>query len=106
MSKYEHILAKGNKYGKVTLLSHIEAVAFFAQVAAQYAGLSIETARLGGLLHDIGKASPLFQKTIKGIRTNPLEMNFRHEIASIFFLNIIDEAFRPQMIDMIIAHHK
>jgi CRISPR-associated endonuclease/helicase Cas3 len=106
MSKYDHILAKSPKYGKVTLLSHIVSVAHFAQTAAQYAGLNVEIARLGGLLHDIGKASLLFQRTLNGIRPNPLEMNFRHEIASIFFLKMVDEAFWPQLIDMIIAHHK
>ncbi|MDR2449691.1 MAG: CRISPR-associated endonuclease Cas3'', partial [Prevotellaceae bacterium] len=106
MSRYDHILAKSDKYGKTTLLSHIKSVASFAQKAAQYAGLNIEIARLGGLLHDIGKASPLFQKTAKGIRQNPLDMSFRHEIASIFFLKIVDKAFWPQMVDMIIAHHK
>ncbi|MDR2026179.1 MAG: CRISPR-associated helicase Cas3' [Prevotellaceae bacterium] len=106
MSKYDHILAKSSKYGTTTLLSHINSVAFFAQVAAQYAGLNVEIARLGGLLHDIGKASSLFQKTVQGIRPNPLDMNFRHEIASIFFLKIVDKAFWPQIIDMIIAHHK
>jgi CRISPR-associated endonuclease/helicase Cas3 len=106
MSKYDHILAKSDRYGKITLLSHIESVSFFAQIAAQYAGLDTEIARLGGLLHDIGKASPLFQETIKGIRLNPLKMNFRHEIASIFFLKVVDEAFWNQIIDMIIAHHK
>jgi CRISPR-associated endonuclease/helicase Cas3 len=106
MSKYDHILAKSDKYGKITLLYHIESVASFAQIAAQYAGLNVEIARLGGLLHDIGKASPLFQKTVKGIRPNPLEMSFRHEIASIFFLKTVDEAFWTQIIDMIIAHHK
>ncbi|MDR2410028.1 MAG: CRISPR-associated helicase Cas3' [Bacteroidales bacterium] len=106
MSKYDHILAKSDKYGGTTLLSHIKSVAFFAQMAAQYAGLNVEIARLGGLLHDIGKVSPLFQKTMQGIQPSPLEMRFRHEIASIFFLKIVDKAFWSQMVDMIIAHHK
>jgi CRISPR-associated endonuclease/helicase Cas3 len=106
MSKYDHILAKSDRYGKITLLSHIKSVSFFAQIAAQYAGLDTGIARLGGLLHDTGKASPLFQKTIQGIRPNPAEMNFRHEIASVFFLKLADEAFWNKIIDMIIAHHK
>jgi CRISPR-associated endonuclease/helicase Cas3 len=106
MSNYNHILAKSAKNGSVTLLSHIRSVALFAQIAAQHAGLDVETARTGGLLHDIGKASPLFQRMINGQRPNPSDMSFRHEIASIFFLKIADMAIRPQMIDMIIAHHK
>ena len=31
---------------------------------------------------------------------------FRHEIASLFFLNLVDRALWDPVIDMIIAHHK
>jgi len=58
-------------------------------------------------LHDIGKVSPLFQRKLENnYRANPFEMNFRHEIASLFFLDMVDKSIRPQVIDMIIAHHK
>ena len=106
MSKYDHILAKSVENGGTTLKSHIELVAYFAQKGAEYAGLNVDIAMKGALLHDIGKASPLFQKKLNGVRPNPLEMNFRHEIASLFFLNIIKKDEWPHVIDMIIAHHK
>ena len=106
MSKFDHILAKSIENGGSTLKSHIESVAYFATIAANYAGLDVSIVKQGAILHDIGKASPLFQKKLKGICHNPLEMNFRHEIASTFFLKIIDKEIWPQIIDMIIAHHK
>ena len=106
MNKYDHILAKSIENGGTTLLSHVQSVKYFAVEAAKYAGLDIVIAEKGALIHDIGKTSPLFQRKLKGYRSNPLEMNFRHEIASLFFLSMVEERIRPQTIDMIVAHHK
>ena len=106
MNKYDHILAKSKENGGTTLSFHICSVAEFAIIAAKYAGLDTSIARKGGLIHDIGKASPLFQKKLYGYKSSPLEMNFRHEIASLFFLGLVEEQIRPQIVDMIIAHHK
>lgn len=61
--------------------------------------------KIGALLHDIGKASPLFQARLKGEKT-PYEKVFRHEVASLFFLKLIERSLWPEVIDMIIAHHK
>lgn len=106
MSRYDSILAKSIENGGTTLKSHLESVAHFAQIAARHAGLDVDIARTGALLHDIGKASPLFQKKLRGIRPSPLEISFRHEIASLFFLKVVDKKIWPQIIDMIVAHHK
>lgn len=106
MNIHTDILAKSKKNGGQTLISHLKAVAEFAVKAASYAGLDKETARLGGLLHDIGKASPLFQQKLHGYRPAPGEMPFRHEIASLFFLKTIPTDYWDSVIDMIIAHHK
>lgn len=105
MSKYDHILAKSAENGGITLQSHLESVAHFAVIAARYAGVNTELARQGALLHDIGKASILFQKRLRR-KPSPLEMPFRHEIASLFFLKLVPSDCRPAVIDMIIAHHK
>lgn len=105
MSKYEHILAKSPQYGGQTLKDHLLAVAELAVKAAQYANLDIETARIGALLHDIGKTSTIFQQRLER-RPSPVEMTFRHEIASLFFLKIVDKQYWNYIIDMTIAHHK
>lgn len=106
MSKYDYILAKSKENGGTSLSFHLQSVADFSVKAAIYGNLNIEIARKGALMHDIGKASPVFQKKLRGYKANPFEMNFRHEIASLFFLGLIDEQMRPPVIDMIVAHHK
>lgn len=105
MNNYNHILAKSVENGATTLESHLESVADFAVVAARYAGMDTEVALQGALLHDIGKASVVFQKRLRS-KPSPLELPFRHEIASLFFLKLVSPDLQPFMIDMIVAHHK
>lgn len=105
MSSYNHILAKSIENGGMTLESHLGSVASFAVLAARHAGMDIEIARQGALLHDIGKASIVFQRRLKN-RPSPLELPFRHEIASLFFLKLSHPELWPFMVSMIIAHHK
>lgn len=106
MSNYDEILAKSSKNGGTTLVSHLLLVKRYAIEAAQHAGLDPMIAEKGAIMHDIGKVSPLFQRVLHGYRPSPLEMKFRHEIASLFFLDGVEESIRPQIIDMIVAHHK
>lgn len=106
MNRYDHILAKSAENGGTTLKSHLESVADFAVIAARYVGVDPTTACLGALLHDIGKASPVFQKKLRDKYPCPSEMSFRHEIASLFFLKLVSPELWPEMIDMIVAHHK
>ncbi len=101
MQEYQNILAKSDG---TTLLQHLKDVADAASVFAHKIGIDAELARKGAILHDIGKASPLFQKSLKGI-TEP-GFIFRHEIASLMFISLVDKAERPAMIEMIAAHHK
>ena len=106
MQKFEHILAKGEKNGRMTLVQHLFDVASIAVQVANHMGLNSSIAYKGGILHDIGKASPQFQKTLlKGFKRPPGYI-FRHEIASLFFISLIEEKDRPAIIDMIVAHHK
>ncbi len=106
MNDFDHILAKSASNGGTTLINHIKKVAEYAVIAANHFGLNKDIAQQGAILHDIGKVSPLFQQKLKGYRQSPMEMNYRHEIASLFFLKTIDKKIWPEVIDMIVAHHK
>ena len=100
---FDHILAKSNG---ITLQQHLEDVAKIAVCIAQNVGLDPEIARMGAHLHDIGKASPIFQERLKQKNRSPCALVFRHEIASLFFLSLIENVEKRQTITrMIIAHH-
>ena len=103
MNNYNHILAKSVENGATTLGSHLESVADFAVVAARYAGMDTEVALQGALLHDIGKASVVFQKRLRS-KPSPLELPFRHEIASLFFLKLVSPDLRPSVILKLFLH--
>ncbi|MEN0003495.1 MAG: CRISPR-associated helicase Cas3' [Bacteroidota bacterium] len=111
MKKFDHILAKSaDRKGNpgTTLIDHLTHVAWVAEAFAKYLGLDQHIARTGAILHDIGKASPVFQERLKPSYKKPLEGHdpYRHELGSLLFLHLVDEAMRPQVIDMVVAHHK
>lgn len=97
------IKAKG-KPEETTLYEHLLLVSNVIEKVAKYAGIDKGIARKGAILHDIGKASTVFQKRLT---TNKRPNTpFRHEIASCFFISLFAEAERPALIEMTIAHHK
>ncbi len=99
-----HIKAKGGPEF-TTLYDHLYHVKTVAGRFARHMGFDQVIAKRGAILHDIGKASPIFQqRLLSGNR--PGQPTFRHEIASCFFLCLVAADCRPQMIEMIIAHHK
>lgn len=106
MNNLDHILAKGEENGRVTLVQHLSEVALLAEKVAQYLGLDTSIARKGAILHDIGKASSIFQNTLKKNFQRPPGFLFRHELASLFFISILNEIEKYPVIDMIVAHHK
>ncbi|RFS20510.1 CRISPR-associated helicase Cas3' [Chitinophaga silvatica] len=101
-----HLLAKKSKRRNVKLLRHLQDVASIAMKIARNGGLDERIAYIGAILHDIGKASTQFQKTLDVNFRRPPGMVFRHEIASLFFLSLVDEQDRPAVIEMVVAHHK
>ncbi|MDL2277920.1 CRISPR-associated helicase Cas3' [Parabacteroides sp. OttesenSCG-928-G07] len=104
--KYDYILAKSLENGGTSLFQHLIDVSHYSKLVAEQLGLDKEIASKGALLHDIGKASPLFQKTLeKGYQRRPGFM-FRHELASLFFLSLLNDKEKALIIEMIVAHHK
>lgn len=106
MGKFDYILAKHEDFGGMPLTQHLKNVADAAVAIAQHVGLDPDLAFKGAVLHDIGKVSPLFQKTLKHDYIQQPDFTFRHEIASLFFISLFPEKERPAIIDMIVAHHK
>lgn len=106
MKSLDHILAKGEENGHVTLVQHLSEVAELAEQVARHLGLDITIARKGAILHDIGKSSPIFQNTLKKNFQRPPGFLFRHELASLFFISLLNEEEKYPVIDMIVAHHK
>lgn len=102
MNRHENIKAKG-KPEWTSLYDHLTHVAIVAEKFSQSLGMNQSTAKKGALLHDIGKAHPAFQGQLNGIKP---KQSFRHEIASLFFLDLIEEEEQAEIIEMIIAHHK
>lgn len=106
MKNLDHILAKGEENGRVTLVRHLTEVALLAEKVAANLGMDSSIARCGAIMHDIGKASTVFQKTLeKGFQRTPGFL-FRHELASLFFISLLDEKEKYPIIDMVVAHHK
>lgn len=99
-----HIKAKGAPEF-TTLYDHLYHVRLAIEKFAECLDFDVEIAKMGAVLHDIGKASPIFQKRLVS-KHKTGQSTFRHEIASCFFISLIKEKHQPQLIEMIIAHHK
>ncbi len=99
----EQIFAKSGP--EWTLLKdHLIHVGKAAQRFAKYTNLDPDLAWKGALLHDIGKVHPVFQKRLHNLDDN--SKVFRHEIASLFFLSLFPDHEYPELIEMVIGHHK
>lgn len=106
MDTHGEILAKSASHGHVSLYQHLKNVADVAVVEAKHLNLNEEIAKEGAILHDIGKCSPVFQKSLKE-NYHPMPGHvFRHEIASLLFLSLVEDTHRGAIIEMIVAHHK
>lgn len=106
MKNMDHILAKGEENGRISLIRHLNEVAMLAEKVATNLGLDINIARHGAILHDIGKVSTVFQKTLINGFQRPPGFLFRHELASLFFISLLNEEEKFPIIDMVVAHHK
>jgi len=108
MTDLTNIRAKGEQNGNISLVDHTKQVLAATEKIANYLNLSPEEkkiARLGAILHDIGKANPIFQERLER-KKEAHEDPYRHELGSLFFLPLIDKKCWPQLIEMIVAHHR
>lgn len=100
------LLAKG-KPDYTALQDHLYHVSLTAVRIAEEYEIDRQLAKEGAILHDLGKGSPLFQRVlVSNYRPNPTEKPFRHEIASLLFLPLFPKDRWPDLIDMVVAHHK
>lgn len=106
MIPWNEILAKSPANGATTLADHSRQVAKAAWKIAEATGSDAELAYLGGLMHDLGKAHPDFQKMLTGTKPLNRGIPYRHEIGSLFFLPLFNLTLWPALIDMIVAHHR
>ena len=105
MNNHQEILAKSEQNGRICLYQHLKNVADIACVMAKHMGLDEQVAMEGAVLHDIGKASPVFQQSLRKTGNMKPGSVFRHEIASLFFLSLVCNDHRDAVIDMVVAHH-
>ena len=103
---FPDILAKHEDAGGLSLSAHLEHVAMIAEKIAVHYGMPADIARKGAVLHDIGKVSPLFQQTMRRGFIRPPDYIFRHEIASLFFLSMVEDDEKGPVTEMVVAHHK
>lgn len=87
-----------------TLSDHLLHVALASKKFAEELGMDFTLAYHGAILHDIGKAHPVFQKRLKQ-KDNSTKV-FRHEIASLFFLSAFPKEQHNILIEMVVGHHK
>lgn len=102
MNRHDEIKAKG-KPEWTTLYDHLTHVLLAIKKIAANTGFDVKKASLAAILHDIGKTHPVFQKRLNGEES---KQTFRHELASLFFLPLVREDWRDDVIEMIVAHHK
>ncbi|CAN5808673.1 hypothetical protein BH24BAC1_BH24BAC1_20710 [soil metagenome] len=114
MKPLNEILAKSQNYGNLTLLEHTQQVTQAIEKFASHLEFKfdLDLARKGGILHDLGKAHPHFQRKIQGINGTTFlenhEWDFvhRHEISSLAFLPLFPKNEWDTLIDLVVAHHK
>ena len=102
MNHHPEIKAKG-KPEWTTLFDHLMHVKLAIEKIALHSGFNIQKAATAAIFHDIGKAHPVFQERLKGVKS---EQTYRHEIASLFFLPLVKNEWKNEVVEMIIGHHK
>jgi len=101
--------AKSALYDSVTLKQHLLDVANTIVPLSKYFGQDSELCRKGALLHDIGKAHPVYQSFVHNFKEgNPQNqvLPHRHELSSLAFLPLFPKDEWVPLTEMIVSHHK
>jgi CRISPR-associated endonuclease/helicase Cas3 len=106
MNPLTDIYAKSLNNGGTLLLDHLMQVGAVAEIIAEQLQLNKRLAKLGGLIHDIGKAHPDFQKKLTHGKTKEFGILLRHELSSLLFLPLFPKEDWNALIDMVVAHHR
>jgi CRISPR-associated endonuclease/helicase Cas3 len=107
MKMTNHLLAKSVENGGTSLEDHTLHVAIAIGKLANAWNFDSKIARKGSILHDIGKAHPIFQKQVNGEKGDIFKKKtHRHELSSLLFLPIFPKNEWPDLIDLVVAHHK
>ena len=88
-----------------TLEDHLKHVASATSTFARHLKMDEQIAFHGAVMHDLGKAHPVFQKRLTGNSLDKKKI-FRHEIASLFFLSGFPKNEYTELIEMVVGHHK
>jgi len=88
-----------------TLEEHLNHVASATSAFARHLKMDEQIAFHGAVMHDLGKAHPVFQKRLIGNSPDKKKI-FRHEVASLFFLSAFPENEYAELIEMVVGHHK
>jgi CRISPR-associated endonuclease/helicase Cas3 len=105
------LLAKSDGTTLEDHTSHVvKAVASMARILMpEITDIQYEVATHAAILHDLGKAHPFFQDSLQpgfDRRKYQHDVPHRHELSSLLFLPLFDREEWPQLVDMVVAHHK
>ena len=97
-----NIIKKG-----IDLFVHENSVCDSALSINQIGGYNLDSRilRWFGIVHDLGKANPLFLSNMLKV-TDAREVCCRHEISSILFIDIVPEDIRDTVAMLVLSHHK
>ncbi|MDT7858120.1 CRISPR-associated helicase Cas3' [Rubrivirga sp. S365] len=130
------LLAKSPERGGLTLAEHTDHVVACAERFARAYGFDARLARLGAVVHDLGKGHPAAQAmlwhdtfdkkyggrwrsfyrafpdvpwrdaVVRELKAYERRVPHRHELSSLGFLPLIPREDWPAVLEMVVAHHK